>query len=236
MKPIIEKAWLIPMGNVNGVLLEGESGELVLVDAGFPGHEGDVFEALTELGHQPEDLTHIVFTHAHPDHTGSAAAIVTRTGAETWMHPLDIAIAESGGPFRAMSPSPGLVQRILFRLFFHADETVAPVRIDHRIDDGQTLPIAGGLKVIHTPGHSAGHVALLWQESRLLIAGDVGSNMFGVSDPLGFEDFAQGRASQRKLASLTFEAAAFGHGRAISADAMKGVRRGWGSPSRAQAA
>jgi glyoxylase-like metal-dependent hydrolase (beta-lactamase superfamily II) len=230
MKKIIERAWLVPLGLVNSVLLEGDDGELVLVDAGFPDHETAIFDALQKLGRRPEDLSHLVFTHAHPDHIGSAAAIVERTGAKTWMHPADAPIAESGGPFRPMKPSPRLVQRIGFRVFWRPNEPIASVRIDQHINDGETLPLAGGLDVIHTPGHSAGHVSLMWRGDRLLIAGDVGSNVVGVSDPLGFEDLEQGRRSQRQLASLRFQAAAFGHGRAIPRDAMGPVRRGWDSP------
>jgi len=230
VKQIVEKAWLVPLGNVNGVLLEGDDGELVLIDAGFPNHETAVFDALSTLGRRPEDLSHIVFTHAHPDHIGSAAAIIERTGAKTWMHPSDVPISESGGPFRALTPSPHLAQGILFRIFWRPNEPIAPVRIDQHIQDGETLPLAGGLRVIHTPGHSAGHVSLLWRDDRLLVVGDVGSNMVGVSDPLGFEDQEQGRRSQRQLASLRFQAAAFGHGRAIPHDAMRRVRKGWGPP------
>jgi glyoxylase-like metal-dependent hydrolase (beta-lactamase superfamily II) len=230
VKKIVEKAWLVPLGNVNSVLLEGDDGELVLVDAGFPDRENTIFDALSALGRRPEDLDHVVFTHAHPDHFGSAAAIVERTGAKTWMHPLDVPIAQSGGPFRPMTASPRPIQRVLFRLFFRPDERIAPVHIDHHIHDGETLPLAGGLKVIHTPGHSAGHVSLLWRDDRLLIAGDVGSNLLGVTDPLGFEDQEQGRRSQRQLAALQFEAAAFGHGRAIPTDAARRVRKGWGPP------
>jgi glyoxylase-like metal-dependent hydrolase (beta-lactamase superfamily II) len=229
VKKIVEKAWLVPLGLANGVLLEGDDGELVLVDAGFPDHEAAIFDALRTLDREPQELRHVVFTHAHPDHIGSAAAIVARTGAKTWMHPADVRIAESGGPFRPMSSSPGLVQKIGFRLFWRPNEPVAPIRIDEQIDDGETLPIAGGLEVIHTPGHSAGHVSLLWQNGRLLIVGDVGSNVAGVSDPLGFEDREQGRRSQRQLASVHFEAAAFGHGRAIPRDAVPRIRRAWGS-------
>lgn len=229
MKKIVEKAWRVPMGFVNGVLLEADDGELVLVDTGFPGHEAAIFDALRTLGRQPDALRHVVFTHAHPDHIGSAAAIVKRSGATTWMHPTDVPIAQSGGPFRPMTPSPGLPQQIGFRVFWRPNEPVTPVQIDQQIHDGETLPIAGGLEVIHTPGHSAGHVSLMWQGGRLLIVGDVGSNVAGVSDPLGFEDREQGRRSQRRLASLNFQAVAFGHGRAIPRDAAGRVRRAWGS-------
>jgi glyoxylase-like metal-dependent hydrolase (beta-lactamase superfamily II) len=227
MKQIIEKAWLVPLGFANGVLLEGDDG-LVLVDAGFPNHESAVFDALQSLGRKPDELRHIVFTHGHPDHIGSAAAIITRTGAETWMHPTDIPIAETGGPFRPMKSSPGLPQKIGFRVFWRPNEPITPVNIDHEINDGDTLPVAGGLEAIHTPGHCAGHVSLMWKGGALLMVGDVGSNVAGVSDPLGFEDRDLGRQSQRRLATLQFEAAAFGHGRAIRSDASARVRKAWG--------
>ena len=230
MKGIVKDAWLVPLGIVNSVLLQGEDGELVLIDAGFPNHETAIFKAIESIGRRPEDLNHLVCTHAHPDHIGSAAAVVSRTGATTWMHPIDVPIAESGGPFRPMKSSPGLPQKIGFRIFWHPNEAVEPFQIDKQMTDGETLPIAGGLTVVHTPGHSAGHVALSWQGGRLMIVGDVGSNVAGVNDPLGFEDREQGRRSQRRLASLEFEAAAFGHGRPIPHDASARIRRKWGSP------
>jgi glyoxylase-like metal-dependent hydrolase (beta-lactamase superfamily II) len=230
VKKIVEGAWLIPLGFVNSVLLQGEDGELVLIDAGFPNHETAIFEAIESIGRRPEDLNHLVCTHAHPDHIGSAAAVVSRTGATTWMHAIDVPIAESGGPFRPMTSSPGLPQKIGFRIFWRPNERVAPLQIDKHMTDAETLPIAGGLTVVHTPGHSAGHVSLSWQSSRLMIVGDVGSNVAGVNDPLGFEDREEGRRSQRRLASLEFEAAAFGHGRAIPHDAMRRVRKAWGPP------
>ena len=90
------------------------------------------------------------------------------------------------------------------------------------------LDLAGGLRVIHLPGHCAGQVALLWQGGRLLIAGDVCTNFLTVGDPIGFEDIAEGRRSQRKLANLDFEAVCFGHGGPITASAKERVRRAFG--------
>src|SRR5215472_18466505 len=87
------------MGFANTFLIEGDNG-LTLIDAGFPGKESAVFGAIRELGRSADQLKHLIFTHAHPDHIGSAAAIVRETGARTYMHPLDIPIAETGGPFR----------------------------------------------------------------------------------------------------------------------------------------
>lgn len=227
MKKIIEGAYLVALGNANAVLLD-TGPELALVDAGFPGKASVVFDAIRQLGRDPRDLRHLIFTHGHPDHIGSAAAIVRETGAATYMHEVDVPFAESGGPFRPMSPAPGLVMRTAYRFAWHPQERMEPVKIDRHIDDGEMLPIAGGLRVVHTPGHCAGQVAFLWQGERLLIAGDVGTNILGLDDPLGFEDIEEGRRSQRKIAALRFDAAVFGHGRAIRFEASKRIHRKWG--------
>jgi glyoxylase-like metal-dependent hydrolase (beta-lactamase superfamily II) len=95
------------------------------------------------------------------------------------MHPLDIPIAESGGPFRPMRAAPGLLRQVMSNLFFHPDERLEPVAIDQPLTAGEILPIAGGLEVIHTPGHCAGQVAVLWRPGRMLFAGDVCMNKFG---------------------------------------------------------
>ena len=218
MKPLIKGVHVIPMGMSNAYLMESDDG-LTLIDAGFPGKEAAVFGAIRALGRSPDQLKHLIFTHGHPDHIGSAAAIVRETGARTYMHPLDIPMAESGGPFRPLTAAPGLLLQALCRLFYHPDEKVEPVAIDQPLTAGEILPIGGGIEVIHAPGHCAGQVALLWRPGRMLFAADVGSNMMGLGDPLGFENLPEGRASQAKIASLSFDAAGFGHGQPIARDA-----------------
>jgi glyoxylase-like metal-dependent hydrolase (beta-lactamase superfamily II) len=229
-KGVIKGVHLVPMGWANAFLIEGDDG-LTLIDAGFPGKEAAVFGAIRGLGRSSNQLKHLIFTHGHPDHIGSAAAIVRETGARTYMHPLDIPAAESGGPFRPMRPAPGLLGQVLCRLFFHPEERMEPIAIDQPLTPGETLPIAGGFEVIHTPGHCAGQVALLWHPGRMLFAGDVGTNVMGLGDPVGFENLEDGRASQRKVASLSFDAAGFGHGKPIARDASTRFRDKWGKKS-----
>jgi len=159
VKRVINSVQVVPMGMANAFLIEGQDG-LTLIDAGFPGKEAAVFHAIRGLGRSPDHLKHLIFTHGHPDHIGSAAAIVRETRAKTYMHPLDIPLAESGGPFRPMRPAPGLLGQVLCRLFFDPDKRMEPVAIDQPLSDGEILPIAGGIEAIHTPGHCAGHVAL----------------------------------------------------------------------------
>jgi glyoxylase-like metal-dependent hydrolase (beta-lactamase superfamily II) len=226
-KRVINGVHVVPMGMANAYLIEGDDG-LTLIDAGFPGKEAAVFQAIRGLGRSPDQLKHLIFTHGHPDHIGSAAGIVRETSAKTLMHPLDIPMAESGGPFRPMRPAPGLLGQVLCRLFFDPDERMDPVAINQPLSDGEILPIAGGIEVIHTPGHCAGHVALLWRPGRMLFAGDVCTNLMGLGDPVGFESLEEGRASQRKLASFSFDAAGFGHGKPIARNASAQFRYKWG--------
>ena len=226
LKRVIQGVHVVAMGMANAFLIEGDDG-LTLIDAGYPGKEAGVFGAIRALGHSPDQLKHLIFTHAHPDHIGSAAAIVRESGARTYMHPLDIPIAESGGSFRPMSAAPGLLRRVLCKLLYHPEKRLEPVAIDQPLTAGEMLPIAGGIEVIHTPGHSAGQVALLWHPGRMLFVGDVCMNIMGLSDPVGFESLKEGRASQRKLASLSFDAAGFGHGESIARDASTRFRNKW---------
>lgn len=224
MKRVMNGVHSIAMGNANGFLIEAEDG-LTLIDAGFPGKQAAVFAAIRALGRSPGELKHLILTHGHPDHIGSAAAIVAETGARTYMHPLDIPLAETGGPFRPMIPAPGLVRQVMCRVIYDPNERMAPVAIDQGVSDGESLMIAGGFDIVHVPGHCAGQVALLWRPGRMLFAADVFMNIMGIGDPLGFETIEEGRASQRKLAGLSFDAVGFGHGGVIDRDAMGRIRR-----------
>lgn len=227
MKRVIKGVHMVPMGFSNAFLIEGDDG-LTLIDAGYPGKEAAVFGAIRGLGRSPQQLKHLIFTHGHPDHIGSAAAIVRETGARTYMHPLDVPIAESGGPFRPMTPAPGLLRRVMCKVTFHPDDRVAPVAIDQPLTAGEVLSISGGIEVIHTPGHCAGQVALLWRPGRMLFVGDVCTNIIGLGDPVGFEGLEEGRSSQRKVSSLSFDAAGFGHGKPIARDASTHFRDKFG--------
>ena len=87
VKPVIKGVHVVPMGFANAFLIEGDDG-LTLIDAGYPDKEAEVLGAIRGLGHSPDQLKHLIFTHGHPDHIGSAAAIVRETGARTYMHPV----------------------------------------------------------------------------------------------------------------------------------------------------
>jgi glyoxylase-like metal-dependent hydrolase (beta-lactamase superfamily II) len=60
-----EGVHVAPMGMANAFLIEGGDG-LTLIDAGYPGKEAAVFGAIRELGHSPDQLKRLIFTHGPP--------------------------------------------------------------------------------------------------------------------------------------------------------------------------
>ena len=58
------------------------------------------------------------------------------------------------------------------------------VGVDRIVEDGEELPFCGGITVIHTPGHTPGHICLYIGQSKTLIAGDALSVEGGKLGPL----------------------------------------------------
>ncbi|MEM1063317.1 MAG: MBL fold metallo-hydrolase, partial [Planctomycetota bacterium] len=223
--------WEIDLGRVHAWLIADDAG-LTLIDAGYPRQAKRICAAIAETGFALSDLRHVVVTHAHPDHTGSLAEIRRRAPeARVYAHPHEAALMAAGRTKRPeLRPAPGVMHRALFEAFVRrSPHAVEPVEADLTITDGDELPIAGGLRVVHTPGHAAGHVALHWPAGAgrrgVLVVGDAMMHLVGLDYAICYEDFDAGRASVAKLASLDFDAAVFGHGRAITSNASSVFRR-----------
>lgn len=218
----------LSLGPVNVFLIE-DGRDLILIDTGLPGNADKVLAAIAQLGREPGDLKHLILTHAHADHIGSAAALAAATGAQTWMHPLDVPIAEGRERDRPITPAPNPLMKAMHLVMSLAKPApVAPVTINHPMGDGDVLSLAGGLTVIHVPGHCAGQVAILWRGRDVLFVADCCGHLFGLGEPLGYEDREEGLRSQRKLAGLDFEIACFGHGKPILRGAGEQFRKRWG--------
>ena len=229
-KRIAAGLYVIPISIVNTFLIDSPDG-CVLIDSGVPGSAEKILQAVRELGKRDSDIRHILLTHAHSDHIGSFAALKQATGADTYMHPLDASIATSGTGFRPMEPAPGFIRSLLFRALVGSMEETktegAP--IDHQVEDGEVLSIAGGLTAIHVPGHTAGQLAFLWpQHGGVLFAADACSNIMRLGWSLGYEDIDEGKHSLTQLSQLDFQVACFGHGKAITQGASERFRKKWG--------
>ena len=212
---------------VNVFLIE-DGAKLTLVDCGFPGSTEQILDAVRALGKQPKDVTNILITHAHPDHFGSAASLKQATGAALWCHPADATYIRGKTPIPPATPAPFWLNRLLFRRFKvgtpHAGLEYCDV--DKRLQDSATLPIAGGIRVVFTPGHSPGHCALLLKrDGGLLFAADACSNMPFLQHSIAYDDFPMAQKSLQKLIKEDFSAVCFGHGKAIAKGAADRMRR-----------
>lgn len=129
------------------------SDKALIVD---PGEEAErILAALAATGAEAEA---ILITHCHFDHIGAVAPVAAATGAPVYCPQLEVPVLadimafvpwEGFGPFES----------------YDADETVA---------GGETLELAGlELDVIHTPGHSPGHVTYVVRREDALFSGDV---------------------------------------------------------------
>ena len=211
-------------GAVNVCLLVS-SGEATLVDAGFAGITEPLLRTLDEAGIRPRDVKRIIVTHPHSDHIGGLAEAVELTGAEVWAHEADAGSIDGSVP--APGPSPEMIA--MWRAQGRAPRPAPePVPVARRLTGGETLDILGGLEVLHTPGHTPGHISLLLSELSFLIAGDMLCYEDGhvVRPPEMFGwDLDVAERSIRAVAALEFAAMLPYHGDFLARDAAHTIRR-----------
>jgi glyoxylase-like metal-dependent hydrolase (beta-lactamase superfamily II) len=230
VRKIIPGLSQVRLPGVNAYLLDGGPDGLVLVDSGSPGNAGPILRAVQSLGRHVAELGHILLTHCHPDHAGGAAAIKAVTGARIFMHRSDAVLVEAGRGMRRLLPSPGILDAVLYRILIAPKPTtVTPVVVDHTVADGEEIPLAGGISVIHTPGHTEGHVVFLARRHGILFVGDAAANILGLRPMIAYEHFLQGLRSLEKISRHEFDVACFGHGRPIRGNASAGFRKRWGT-------
>jgi glyoxylase-like metal-dependent hydrolase (beta-lactamase superfamily II) len=227
VKQIVPGLYIIQLGGVNAFLIDSD--ELTLVDTGVPNSADTILEVVQKIGRKSSDLRHILVTHCHPDHAGSLAELKRRTGALAYMHPVDAAITRTGELAAPdLKPSPGMEDMFHQFIGFESAEYDA-ADVEHEVQDGEELPIAGGIRAIHVPGHSVGQLAFLWAEhGGVLFAADTASNMMGLGFSLGYHDLEEANRDLMRLAALDFEVACFSHGEAIVRGASAKFKQKWG--------
>lgn len=145
---------------VNILIVEGET--LSLIDTGVKGSETRIFDYLEEIGRKPEEISTVILSHSHPDHVGSAARIKALTGCRILAHRGEQRWIEDVELQERERPVPGFFNLV--------DQSV---RIDEPVVDGQMLHLgATRAKVVHTPGHSAGLISLLFPDEGIFFTGD----------------------------------------------------------------
>lgn len=196
-------------------LAEGDAGGVALIDTSTGGADAAIISAMSESGHRPEALRAIIATHYHYDHTGNVEALRSATGAQLHVHEGDAAFVDGTTPWMAARGAWSFLDRMGPKPF--------ALKVDCVVRDGDVLPFAGGLRVIHAPGHTPGHMALYAEERGVLFAGDALMNILGLRLPMAMatHDMAAARESVWKLAQLEFDVALPGHGTPIMSRASE---------------
>lgn len=221
---IAEGVWRVPTlgaSAINSYVLLDDDGTVTLVDTGLKGAPKRLAASLSEIGKRPADVSRIVLTHAHPDHVGGAGTMRQRTGSPVHIHDEDAGYLRRG---RRPPPDPA---QPLARVFAFVSSSLPSCPVDETFAEGDVLPVAGGLRVLHTPGHSPGHCSFLHQRSGVLITGDALFNWrHRISYSVAFlcSDFALSKDTADRLGEVDYEIAAFTHGPEIREDAREAVR------------
>jgi glyoxylase-like metal-dependent hydrolase (beta-lactamase superfamily II) len=206
--------WRIPtmVGDfVNSYAFVEADNTVTLVDVGLKLGSKRLLGGLAAIGVTPADVTRIVVTHAHSDHVGGLGKAVAATGAAVLSHEREEPYLRDG---RSPRPAKGKARKL------------PQVTVAESFMDGALLPVAGGLRVIHTPGHTPGHVSLLHEPTGVLITGDALFNVRGINYSPGFfcTDPELSRKSADVLGDTDFDLVAFMHGAEIRSGAREAVR------------
>lgn len=151
-------------GNYAYVVL-GE--ETILIDTGRPGQGNGILKELKSMNINPGDIKHILVTHHDVDHIGNLALLEEETNASIWVSKEDV-------PYiYGEKNREGIKRLISFIMGIKKPERINSYPEDHNIRD---------ISVIPSPGHTPGHVCLLYKD--VLFAGDSVRTSNGQIEPM----------------------------------------------------
>lgn len=138
---IIETLQLGPIGTNAYIVGDPATHRAAVVD---PGDEAPRLLAVTSRLNLTVEL--IVATHAHFDHVGAVRPLVEATGA----------------PFLLFEDELPVLEVAADRAALFGIAIPAPPSPDRLLHEGDVVSMGGGsFRVVHTPGHSPGHMCLL---------------------------------------------------------------------------
>ena len=173
----------------------------VLIDTGFPGQFEDIQVEMKRVGVSVDKLKVVILTHQDIDHIGSLPDLLENgvSDIKFYAHELDKRYIEGDLPLlkdvHVENPPKG--------------------KVSDTVIDGQELPYCGGILILHTPGHTPGHISLYLKQSKTLIAGD---SMYSVNGKLGgihaqtTLNILEARRSFKKNLNLDIESVVCYHG------------------------
>ncbi|HEV2347871.1 MAG TPA: MBL fold metallo-hydrolase [Actinocrinis sp.] len=171
---IAEGLYRIGSDLVNSYLVV-DGGGVTIIDAGLPRYWNLLNGELERIGLTLDDVRALILTHGDTDHIGFAAQLSREKGIPAYLHPaddgrarLEVKKPNSGwGPIK-VGPLAGF-------LWYSAREgglRIRPVGELRPVEDGQVLDVPGSPRIIHTPGHTPGSVAVHVAAVDALFVGD----------------------------------------------------------------
>src|SRR5690625_3826428 len=194
----------------------------ILIDTGFGSDADETVRLIEEAGMKPEALHLIVNTHYHSDHVGGNFHLQKNYNVKIAAHTWDASLINDRDN-EACSAE-------------WLDQPVEPYDVQVKLTDNDVIHTGNKeFQVIHTPGHTLGHIALYEPEEEVLICGD----LFHRNDVGWLNMFREGVASMQRslesmerVAKLPMKQAYSGHGPKIevpfrSIDKARGRLEKW---------
>lgn len=198
-----------------------DDNELILIDTGLSGQIDLFRDEILRAGFSIEAITKVIITHQDVDHIG-CAKIFADFGAKIIAHIDEIPYIQGEKTPIKISDKEERLQELNEReyAFYERSKDNAPLlylSVDISVEDNQILDICGGIQIIHTPGHTPGHISLLLKKSGILIAGDAANikegKLIGAnSGPQYTHNFALSEVSFNKMIGLNPSAVVCYHG------------------------
>jgi glyoxylase-like metal-dependent hydrolase (beta-lactamase superfamily II) len=201
--------------------------DLTLIDTGMPNNGKKILEYISNLGFKPSDVKQIIITHYHPDHMGSLFEVWSETKADIFVHDIDSPYVAG----KKKVPLPKGVKKFLYG-FLSLFMKFKFVESNKKLKDGDTIK---NLKVIHTPGHTPGHICLYDSKRKILFSADmfrVEKGKIKPSDESFVDNKEELEKSLVKISKLDFDVICPGHGDFVKANGkvlleeyMKGIKK-----------
>jgi glyoxylase-like metal-dependent hydrolase (beta-lactamase superfamily II) len=173
------------------------SGVLVLIDAGVGRSALQIVRNIEMLGLNPANISHLILTHCHIDHIGSAPFFNERYGTKILIHELDAKAVETGDSLKTAVNWYGT--------------TFPPTKVDHKIKGLHEILKFGSeeLHCLHTPGHTPGSIAIYMDRDgkRVLFGQDIHGPF---NDAFG-SDIEAWKKSMQTLLALNADILCEGH-------------------------
>lgn len=201
--------------NCNVYLVEDED-KLILIDTGLFRNDKKIVKYIKSLGRKSTDVSTIVITHFHIDHTGSLKKMKEVTNAK-------VAVGEFDAEIVAGKKAPPKPKNLIFRAFSSVIKP-APVEPDLLLKENDKV---GPLLVIHVPGHSDGSISLLDAKRKVMFVGDALRFVDGkiTESPEQFNlDTEKAKESIGKISTFDFDVMLGGHGEPLIGNASQKVK------------